>query len=184
MGDCNRMKKHITDYLDHTLDPSTKKEFEQTLGDSKRLRKITEEVEQIKTSLGALQTYHCSENFNIRLREKILQNQKIPVNGPVRRYVLSLSFAAVLVLVMVIFNPFSSEDDGTSPQVPAASMQVLPEKKTPNIQNVTSTNDNESYSGRDIKTLDEAKAYADSTKEKSESPLKHVDQTEIQQTRP
>ena len=31
MGDCDRMKKYISDYLENNLDPTTRKQFEKNL---------------------------------------------------------------------------------------------------------------------------------------------------------
>ncbi len=184
MGDCDRMKKHITDYLEHTLNPSTQKEFEQILGKDEQLKKITSEVDRIADMLGNLQSLRCSENFNVNLREKILLNRKLPENYPVRRYVLSVSVAALFIFVLVIFNPFSSEENENSPLIPEASMQLSPEKNKQNVNQADNTNTDESFEGRDIKTLEEAQAQADSTKDKSAPKLKHVDQKEIQETQP
>ena len=184
MGDCDRMKKHITDYLEHTLNPSTQKEFEQVLGKDDHLKKITSEVGRITNILGNLQSLRCSYSFNVKLREKILLNRKLPEKDPVKKYVLSISFAAIFILILVILNPFSSEETANSPLTPEASMQLSPEKNKQNINQVDNNNTGESLGGRDIKTLEEAQVHSDSTKDKSVPKLKHVDQKEIQESQP
>lgn len=185
MGDCDRMKKHISDYLDHSLDPTTKNEFEQILGENASLKSLTSKVGKVKNLLGNLQSYQCSEEFNFRLREKIHQNQKTSVKDPVKKYVLSVSFAAVLILMFVFINPFSSEESGTLPQIPASSISTPQMQNQSNSQGGGSSNASSGIqSARDIKTIDEAKAYSDSVKDKSAPELKHVDQKEIQESRP
>jgi hypothetical protein len=135
--------------------------------------------------LGNLQAYHCSEEFNIRLREKILDHQKAPARDPFRRYAFTVSFAAILILAIMVFNPFSADERGDLPPLPASSIKASPANKQVQIKSVDNMNTGSGVeAGRDIKTLDEAKAYSDSLKEKSEPKLKHVDKKEIQETRP
>jgi hypothetical protein len=185
MGDCDRMKKHISDYLDHSLDPTTKNEFEEILDEDASLKSITSRVGQVKSILGNLQSMHCSGDFNTRLRERIHQNPKTTVKDPVKKYTLSVSFAAVLILVVVFLNPFATDKSETLPQIPASPISTPQIKNQSNIQGVRNTTANSGVqSARDIKTIDEAKAYSDSTKDKSAPELKHVDQKEIQESRP
>ena len=54
-----------------------------------------------------------------------------------------------------------------------------------NMQNIgTAGAGNGSYNGTDIKTLDEAKAYNDSSRDKSLPEMRQVDKKEIKETRP
>jgi len=185
MGDSDRMKRYISDYLDHTLDPSTQKEFEHALGENEELRTLTDRVSQIRHSLGNLRTYHCSGNFNVALRERIIRDQNAPVRYPVKKYALSLSFAAVLIVIFFILNPFTSEDSPEMQQITAPSGQYPQVNNPASMRNIgTSNAGSGSYNGTDIKTLDEAKAYTDSSRDKSLPEMRQVDKKEIKETRP
>lgn len=185
MGDSDRIKRYISDYLDHTLDPSTQKQFEQTLEENEELRKVTDQVAQIRNSLGNLRKYRCSDNFNIALRERIIRDQNEPVRYPVKKYVLSASFAAVLVVAFSVLNPFTSEESRDVQQITAPADQYPRVNSPANMQNIgTAGAGNGSYNGTDIKTLDEAKAYNDSSRDKSLPEMRQVDKKEIKETRP
>jgi hypothetical protein len=185
MGDSDRMKRYISDYLDHTLDPSTQKEFEHALGKNEELRTITSQVARIKNALGNLAAYHCSENFNVALRERIVRDQNVPVRYPIKKYALSVSFAAVLVVIFFILNPFTSEDSPKLQQITAPSGQYPQVNNPASMQNIgTAKAGNGSYDGTDIKTRDEAKAYTDSSRDKSLPEMRQVDKKEIKETRP
>ncbi len=185
MGDCDRMKKHISDYLDQSLDPTTKQEYEQSLKNSAELGSLTRNVEQVRTLLGSLETRHCSDDFNVRLRERILHSQEQTVRDPFKRYALSISFAAIFVLVIVFIYPFSAEEETDRPGSSNPAVQTPAATINPGVPAVDRKLDGGGVqAARDIKTLDEAKVASDSSKDMTDPNLKHVDKKDIQQVRP
>ena len=63
MGDCDRMKKHISDYLEGSLDPTTRKEFEKNLEIYPELNSITKNISILPSILHQLPSQKCSEEF-------------------------------------------------------------------------------------------------------------------------
>jgi len=71
MGESDRLKYYISDYLDNILDPAIHIEFEEALKSSTDLRNITYKVSTLKLYLNNLSNQTCSNDFSLKLRERI-----------------------------------------------------------------------------------------------------------------
>ena len=71
MNHRDRIKNYISDYLENSLDPSTQKEFEDALENSPELRSMTKRILILSNRLSNLKYYHCSDEFTVKLRERI-----------------------------------------------------------------------------------------------------------------
>ena len=168
MGESDRLKNYISDYLDNTLDPTTHKEFEKALNSSADLRTMTHKVSVLKSHLNSLSNQTCSDDFSLKLRERI-HTEPQPVIS--RQNLVRLSFAASFVLVLVIAT-FSLTDFSDSTEVGP------PDQKTSDYQNqilnpttsnpVSGNNNNviDKDSELEIKTKTSRETLKDSTRTK------------------
>jgi hypothetical protein len=99
MGDSDRMKNYISDYLENSLDPSTHKDFENALKRSPELRTMTDRVAAVSTHLNSLKHHKCSDEFSVKLRERIHTSSEPLIS---RQNIVRYSFAASFVIILVI----------------------------------------------------------------------------------
>ena len=112
MGDCDRMKHYISDYLENRLDPTTHKEFEETLKNSPELRSMTQNISNLTSRLNNFTYYKCPDDFLLKLRERIHTTSEI---SPSRKSLVRYSFAASSIVVLIIIA-FSVIDLSNSPE--------------------------------------------------------------------
>ena len=112
MGDCDRMKHYISDYLENRLDPTTQKEFEEALKNSPQLRSMIHNISNITSRLKNLTYYKCSDDFSLKLRERIHTTSE---KSPSRKYLVRYSFAASFIVVLIIIA-FSVINLSNSPE--------------------------------------------------------------------
>jgi hypothetical protein len=105
MGDSDRMKNYISDYLENSLDPSTHKEFEDALKRSPELRSMSDRMAILSTRLNNLKYRKCSDDFSLKLRKRIHTSSEPLIS---RQNMVRYSFAASFVS-----NPVSGNDANT-----------------------------------------------------------------------
>jgi len=71
MGDCDRFKSNYSNYIEKRMDPTTAGEIEQHLNSCDRCRKIFRQMVFLQKIMTDLPIQKCSENFNIKLHQKI-----------------------------------------------------------------------------------------------------------------
>lgn len=184
MGDWDRMKTYISDYLENSLDPTTRKEFEQALNNSGELRLLTVKMKALKFSLNNLIQYKCSDDFSTKLREKI--NLKVePVIS--RQQLLRYSFAASFIIVVVVFALNMTSQSDTPELDPAirgqSDLQIKGSNPVSNPVSGTSESRLVKDGEVDIKTKPPQQAVIDSTRArqnpgsiKSDPNIKYVGQ--------
>jgi len=181
MNECDRLKKHISDYLKNTLDNTSKTEFEKGLSQDPQLRNLTDQVNKMSKMLTGLKSYKCSDDFSVKLREKIHRSDsqaKLPAT-PAKKYSYAFSFVVVAVLATFMVTAITDEPDNVNTipettnikeQIPSASPTNQP---NPGIHTPASEQQ------VDIKTIDEQKVPADSLRNQRDSDeggqIKQVD---------
>ena len=184
MGDCDRLKKHISDYIEGNLDKATRDEFERGLNQDVVLQNLTSRMGYLSQTLSKLPEHKCSSDFSASLRERIHRSEapsRLPVNS-VRKY--SFAFSVMILAIVAVFTITQIGD-----QAPESSLQSeapVINNANPAVAPVTSSNPvvSDKISGQevDIKTRGEQKALADSSaKRESEgkkASLKYVDDIE------
>jgi anti-sigma factor RsiW len=163
MGDCDRLKKHISDYLEGGLDPTTRKQFEEELRTNPELQQLTNQVQHVSKMLSDLPRHKCKDDFNVRLRERIHSestNSKFNVN--IRRYSLAFSFVVIVGIAIFGINGILKDDTRLPAAPPSNAVSV--EKSIP---------ENEEF---DVKTRDPQTAATDSIKDQKDPRIKYVDQ--------
>lgn len=119
MGDCDKFKTYISDYLENDLDPSSRKEFEKALKSSGDLQDLTSGIKILTRNLRNLNTPKCSDDFSVKLRERIHSSSEPSVTrAPFIRYSVAASFVVVIAIatfsLMSLFN--TPEIRSTSPE--------------------------------------------------------------------
>ena len=121
MGDCNRLNEHISDYLENTLDPAMRAEFEQGLERYPELKQSTGQVKKLTALLGKLPGRKCSDDFVPRLRQRI--SSAVPVKSTqssLRRYSWAFSFVIVALVALVGINALLTREKAV-PALPAVN---------------------------------------------------------------
>ena len=184
MGDCDRLKKHISDYIEGNLDKATRDEFNRGLRQDAALQKLTSRMGYLSQTLSKLPEHKCSSDFSVRLRERIHRAEtpsRLPVT-PIRKY--SFAFSVMILAIVAVFAITKIGDQ--APESRLQSEVPVINNASPAVAPVNSSNPGASdkMSGQevDIKTRGEQKALADSSaKRESEgkkASLKYVDDIE------
>ena len=160
MGDWDRLKNHISDYLEGNLDNSTRKEFETEIERNSDLSKITKRVEKLSNILTNLPEYKCSDDFNQKLRERIHQESSSKIASfPIKKYSFAFSFVVLAVIVVFAFNTFTGEDDPVNNMPESSNIKTDPVYQSPTQSPLNN------QSGRqpvDLKTMSGDVAVTDS----------------------
>ena len=106
MGDCDRFKSNYSNYIEKRMDPTTAGEIEQHLNSCDRCRKIFRQMVFLQKIMTDLPIQKCSENFNIKLHQKIFKEPERKVrSGKVKKY--SYAFSCLVAGVFIIFGVLS-----------------------------------------------------------------------------
>jgi hypothetical protein len=183
MGDSDRMKNYISDYLENSLDPSTQKEFEDALKRSPDLRSMTDRMTTLSTRLNNLKYHKCSDGFSLKLRERIHTSSKPLISRQnIVRYSFAASFVIILVIATFVITNLLSETPDSIPVLQGASESPI--NNTNPVPNPVSGNDANTHVNDDevnIYNKSNPNAVSDSTnvqqeKKKNKPAIKYVDQ--------
>src|SRR5512136_187530 len=111
MGDCDKLNEHISDYLENTLDPAMRAEFEQGLQRFPELKQSTSHVKKLAALLGKLPERKCSDDFVPRLRQRI--SSAAPAKSyqfNLRRYSLAFSFVVIALVALAGLNALLTKE--------------------------------------------------------------------------
>ncbi len=121
MGDCDRLNEHISDYLENTLDPATRAEFEHGLDRFPELKHTTNHVLKLAALLGKLPERKCSDDFVPKLRQRI---NSAPLTDSkelnIRRYSLAFAFVIIVLVAIVGINTLLTEEK-SAPALPVVN---------------------------------------------------------------
>ena len=127
MGDSDRMKNYISDYLEDSLDPSTHKEFEEAMKRSPELRTMTDRVAAVSTQLNNLKNHKCSDDFSVKLRERIHStSQPVISRQSIVRYSFAASFIIILVIATLTITNLVSDFDNRPQRASASCCSLAP----------------------------------------------------------
>ena len=165
MGECDRFKPFISDYLENNLDPSTLQQFEKALETSGELQSLTRRVRQLKLHLNNLDRVSCSADFSMRLRERIhtVPQPLFRRPGFMR---LSLAFSLVVVLAVALIS-LMNMSDSPDPSLPYKGNTNFKIEEVNPVSNPSSPNNPALFkndSQLDVKTRSNPGTAVDSTK--------------------
>jgi len=187
MGDSDRMRNYISDYLENSLDPSTHKEFEDALKRSPELRSMTDRVALVSTQLNSLKLHKCSDDFSVKLRERIhTSSEPLISRQNIVRYSFAASFVIILVIATLTITNLMSESPENTPPLQGSTENPIQEISpgsqpgSPGNDAKTLVNDKEV----NIKSKSTQNAVSDSTgmqeeKKKNKPPIKYVNQKNL-----
>jgi hypothetical protein len=161
MGNSDRMRNYISDYLENSLDPSTHKEFEDALKRSPDLRSMTDRMTILTSHLNNFEYHKCSDEFSVKLRERIhTTSEPLISRQNIIRYSFAASFVIILIIAIFTITNLSSESPENIPAMQEASGSPA------NKPNPVSGNDANSYADEEemnIGTKPDPNAAGDST---------------------
>jgi hypothetical protein len=184
MGDWDRMKNYISDYLDDELDPTTHKQFENALKQSPELRLMTKKMSVLSSRMNKLTYHKCSDDFSLKLREKIHTTPQQMIS---RQNIVRYTFATSFVIILAVIT-FSLSDFSDSPEVvPSPQSNIELQNTNPNPVNNPLSNEGVNAFVKDgevnLKTKTNQPAASDSLHEQDQhlekngdKPIKYVDQ--------
>jgi hypothetical protein len=121
MGECDKLNEHISAYLENTLDPAARKEFEQGLVKFSALKHTTSHILKLTTMLAKLPGQKCSDDFVPGLRQRINSAPASKFNEQnIKRYSFAFSIVLVVLAAMVGLNTLL-RDDEPAPPLPAVN---------------------------------------------------------------
>jgi hypothetical protein len=185
MDRSDRLKNYISDYLENSLDPTMHKEFEDALRKSADLRAITGKMTTLSTHLSNLKSHKCSEDFTIKLRDRIHTSSEPFISRQnIVRYSFAASFVIILIAAIFTLTNLSSESPEISPDFQGTSEG--PMNNTSPVSTPLSGNEANTFiddGELDVGTKSNPNAINDSTdvqqeKNKNNPPIKYVDQKE------
>jgi hypothetical protein len=186
MGNCDRMKKHISDYIEGTLDPTTRKEFEKNLEIYPELNTITKNISILPSILHQLPSQKCSEQFMVNLRKRIHSSSKSPVTKiSLKKYSYAISFLVLLIIAVFGVNSiFLQKDDSSGIQEPTDyQIDFTEPNQIPIKSNINNSPNNDNTI---IKTKDTQTVITDSLKipnePKRNNQAKQAKQTKIKES--
>ena len=122
MSHWDRFNTYISDYLEGNLDSSTRHEFEQECKNNPELSNLTSRVGKLSKLLTDLPAHKCSNEFNVKLRDRIHNETKAhpkPVSA-IKKYSYAFSFVIVIVILFFTIGALTDSDDSFD-QIPASS---------------------------------------------------------------
>ena len=185
MGDSDRMRNYISDYLENSLDPSMHKEFEDALKRNPDLRSMTDNMSTLSTRLNGLEYHKCSDDFSVKLRERIhTSSEPLISRQTMVRYSFAASFVIILVIAIFTITNLSSESSDNTPDFQGSAAGSPANATTPVKYPVSGNNSNtyvKDVGELDVGTKSGQNAVSDSTKGQQEKKnnrtvIKHVDQ--------
>lgn len=163
MINCDKFKEHVSDYLEKQLSPQIKNEFELHLNKCSECKLIVEQVPQIQSSLSQLGKIKCSDDFSLRLRQRLVADQQNPYisNANVKKISYGFSFAAAVFLLIFGINMFS-DSESVIPQ--AQNKEINSPSSISNQQVKHASADSKPINELEVKTKSGENSYSDSTK--------------------
>ena len=181
MGDCDSLKKHISDFIEGNLDKATSDEFERGLNRDGELQKLTSRVGYLSQTLNKLPEHKCSSDFSARLRERIHRSDapsRLPFT-PVRKYSFAFSFVILAIVAVFAIANFGDQKAESSLQSETPVIKNANPVSTPVTSSAPAPSNKIAGQEVDIKTQGEQKAKADSVSKRElegKNPkLKYVD---------
>lgn len=142
MINCDKTQSLLTEYLEGTLEPDLKKEVEHHLDQDPVCNKIFTQAAALQKQMRSLQQVVPSKDFDITLRNRIIQFNDAPDKQPIlNKKGLSLAFSGTVLmaaLYMFIFTDIGEQgnvNEGIMPSstigsgVPAMKIQVPASEK-------------------------------------------------------
>lgn len=182
MTDCDKVKEFISEYLEKRLTPGLKSELENHFKVCSSCRIILERIPKVQSLLSDLSSVKCSDNFNLKLREKIANNENESVfsRESVKKVSYGFSFAIFIFIIVFSFNFFNQAESDPNINLPQVQQQKSLSPSNPSVQNIQQASSSMTQTEElNVRTKDGKGIYSDSTKnnspEEKDPRVKYVD---------
>jgi len=182
MIDCDKVKGFISDYIEKRLTPGLKEELENHFQQCPDCKWVLERIPKVQSLMSNLASVKCSDDFNLKLRERIASNLNEPMISRSSFKKVSYGFSFVMIIVVTVFgfnffNQAETNNDVLLPQVQEQE-STIPSKPSCQCVQQRSTSYTQGYE-LDVRTKESDGIYSDSAKTKSpdvkDSRVKYVD---------
>jgi len=171
MVDCDSILEHVSDFLEKRLSPQIKREFESHINNCSKCKLIVERVPRVQSLLFNTAKIQCSDNFNLRLRQRLAESTNKPfyANINMRQVSYGFSFAVVIFLAFLGFNMFTGADSGINNPVRQAQIQKM---NSPTATTNSLSAEYKPVEELEVKTKNSETTAIDSTKDRRSEDLK------------
>lgn len=169
MTDCDKVKENISDYIEKRLSPNLKSEIENHFQLCTDCRLIMERIPKVQALMGNLASIKCSDNFNLKLREKLvnIENEPLVSKDSIKRISYGFSFAIIIFLIVFGFNFYNQPNSDSNILLPQVQNQESVTPGNQANQNIQQASSNLTQTEEfNVRTKDAEGIYTDSTKNK------------------
>ena len=182
MTDCDKVMEFISDYIERRLTSGLKTELENHFQQCPDCKLVLERIPKVQLLMSNLGPVHCSDDFNLKLRERIAgnQNESMVSNGSFKKVTYGFSFAIFVFVIVFGFNFFNQAEPDSDILLPQVQKQESTVPSNPTNQNVQQASTNLTQTEElDVRTKESEGIYSDSAKTKSpdvkDPRVKYVD---------
>ena len=182
MIDCDKVKGFISDYIEKRLTPGLKTELDNHFQQCPNCKLVLERIPKVQSLMNNLKSVKCSDDFNLKLRERISGNLNEPMisRNSFKRVSYGFSFAIFVFVIIFGFNFFNQAESDSDILLPQVQKQESTIPTNPSNQNIRQASTNYTQTEElDVRTKDSDGIYSDSAKTKSpdvkDSRVKYVD---------
>ena len=170
MIDCDKVKEFISEYIEKRLSPNLRTELDNHFQFCTSCKLVVKRIPKVQSLMGNLISVQCSNNFNLKLREKIANSENEPYvsRDSFKKLSYGFSFAIFIVLIVFGFNFFNQVESDSNIILPQVQNQEPLSSSTPSNQYIKHASSNLSQTEElNVRTKDGEGVYSDSTKIKS-----------------
>ena len=182
MTDCDKVMEFISDYIERRLTPGLKTELDNHFQQCPDCKLVLERIPKVQSLMSNLDPVQCSDDFNLKLRERIAgnQNESMVSNGSFKKVTYGFSFAIFVFVIVFGFNFFNQAEPDSDILLPQVQKQESTVPSNPTNQNVQQASTNLTQTEElDVRTKESEGIYSDSAKTKSpdvkDPRVKYVD---------
>ena len=183
MIDCDKVKEYVSDYIEKHLTPGLKTELDDHFQQCSDCKLVLERIPKLQSIMGNLVSVQCSDDFNLKLRERIAgnQNESMVSSGSFKKVSYGFSFAIFIFVIVFGFNFFNQAEPDSEILLPQVQKQESTIPSNPSNQNIlqTSSSNLTQTEELDVRTKESEGIYSDSAETKSpdvkDRRVKYVD---------
>lgn len=182
MIDCDKVKEYVSEYLEKRLTPGLKTELDNHFQNCPDCKSVLERMPKIQSLMSNLEPIKCSDDFNLKLRERIAGNlnESMISTSSFKKVSYGFSFALIIIVTVFGFNFFNQAETNNDVLLPQVQKQESTIPSNPSKQNFQQASTNLTQTEElDVRTKDSEGIYSDSAKTKSDDikdpRVKYVD---------
>jgi hypothetical protein len=182
MIDCDKVKEFMSDYIEKRLTPGLKTQLDNHFQQCPDCQLVLERIPKVQSLMSNLAPLKCSDDFNLKLRERIAGNLNEPMisRSLFKKLSYGFSFALIIIVTVFGFNFFNQTETNSEVLLPQVQKQESTTPSNPSYNNVQQTSSTFTETEElDVRTKESDGIYSDSAKTKSpdvkDARVKYVD---------